>query len=101
MLAFRRGRDDTGRISGDPARLDLLAEVLGAGAHDEVGGVLLPKDLAAFVALGNDRADLVRDLLAVGRAKVEQVERLVCALYGLPDDLTEAVVQHAVDRAAR
>jgi hypothetical protein len=31
---------------------------------------------------------------------VEQVERLVCALYDVPADLTEDVVAHAVARAA-
>ena len=39
--------------------------------------------------------------LAEARVQVEQVERLVCALHGVPDELTEAVVEHAVRRAAR
>jgi len=38
---------------------------------------------------------------ALGKAKVEQVERLVCGLYGLDDELTDAVVEHAVTRARR
>jgi len=32
---------------------------------------------------------------------VEEVERLVYALYGLPPDLTDEVVGHAVQRAVR
>lgn len=43
----------------------------------------------------------VQGLLDDGSTMVEQVERLVCALYGLPDDLTEDVVAHARTRAAR
>jgi len=40
-------------------------------------------------------------LLLEGRKLVEEVERLVCALYDASSDLTEAVVEHAVARAAR
>ena len=42
---------------------------------------------------------MVHDLLAGGRRLVEEVERLVCALYDLSDELTEKVVAHAVARA--
>jgi len=42
-----------------------------------------------------------RDLLEEGRVLVEAVERLVCRLYGLPVDLEDGVVAHAVRRAAR
>jgi len=101
VLAFRRGGDETGRLMGAQERLDLLTEIIGTSAADDVGSLLLPKDLAAFAALADDRAATVRRLLAEGRDKVELVERLVCSLYGLPDDLTEAVVEHAVERAAR
>ena len=86
---------------GDPARLDLLAEIVGARTVDDVGSILLPKDLDSFEHLSQQRARAVSELLAEGREKVERVERLVCALYDLPDELTEAVVQHAVERAAR
>lgn len=88
-------------MTGDPERLDLLAEIIGTSAMDDVGSILLPKDLGAFASLADDRATIVSQLLAEGREKVERVERLVCALYGLSDELTEAVVQHAVERAAR
>lgn len=99
-VVFRRGRDETGRIVGDRARLDLLLELVGARS-DDVSSLLLPKDLAAFDAMAGDRVSVVSSLLQEGREKVERVERLVCALYGVPDDLTDDVVQHAVDRAAR
>jgi len=41
----------------------------------------------------------VSALLADGRRLVEQVERLVCGLYDLPAELTDAVIEHAVKRA--
>jgi hypothetical protein len=100
-LAFRRGRDETGRIVGDPARLDLLAEIVGAGPVDDATAILLPKDMAAVDALVAERATLVIGLLVEGRTLVERVEWLVCGLYGVPGDLTEAVVDHALARAAR
>ena len=90
----RNGAGHRGR-----ARLDLLVEIVG-GSVDDVGGALLPKDLEAFADLAAERARR-REPLAQGREKVERVESLVCALYGLPDDLTEAVVEHAIERAAR
>jgi hypothetical protein len=86
---------------GNPERLDPLTEILGAGPGDDVSSIVLPKDLAVFARLAEERAATASQLLAEGREKVEQVERLVCALYGLPDELTEAVVQHAIERAAR
>jgi len=101
VLAFRRGGAETGRVVGDPERLELLVEIVGARSIDDPGSVLLPKDLDSFDQLAQERARTVSELLADGRRKVEQVERLVCTLYGLPDELTEAVVQHAVERAAR
>ncbi len=100
-LAFRRGGEETGRVTGDSERIDLLAEMIGASAADDVGSIILPKDLAAFVRLAEERTTTCSKLLTEGREKVEQVERLVCALYGLSDELTDAVVQHAVERAAR
>jgi len=101
VLAFRRGREETGRIVGEPGRLDLLAEIVGPGPVDDATAILLPKDLAAFESLADDRATLVQALLREGRTLVERVERLVCGLYGVPEDLTDAVVDHAVARAAR
>jgi hypothetical protein len=34
-----------------------------------------------------------------GRSLGEEVERVVCSLYDVPEDLTEEVVAHAVRRA--
>jgi len=79
----------------------LLVEIVGTRTVDDVGSVLLPKNLDSFDRLSEERARTVSELLAEGREKVERVERLVCALYGLTDELTEAVVQHAIERAAR
>ena len=98
-LAFRRGRDETGRIVGDPARIDLLEKIVGGRAVDDVSALLLPRDLDAFERRAEDRGHEVGELLREGRERVERVERLVCALYGLTDELTAAVVEHAVKRA--
>lgn len=100
-LAFRRGRVEAARVAGAKARLDLLEEVLGGKAPDDLGAVLLPRDADAFERAVRERAKLVGGLLAEGRRLVEEVERLVCALYELPDELTEEVVTRAVARAAR
>ena len=101
VLAFRRGGAETGRVVGEGRRLDLLEEIVGQRSVDEVGAVLLPRDLDRFEADATERLATVQGLLDDGRARVERVERLVCALYGLDADLTEAVVEHAVARARR
>jgi hypothetical protein len=100
-LVLRRGKAETARVEGDPARLDLLERLLGGRATEDLGAVLLPKDLDAFERLAAERAEAVRALLAEGRELVERVERLVCALYDVPADLTDEVVAHAVERARR
>jgi hypothetical protein len=87
------------RVSGDARRLDLLEELLAGKAPDDLGAVLLPKDSADFERQVEERRQLVQALLDEGRRLVEEVERLVCALYELPDDLTDEVVAHAVGRA--
>ncbi len=97
-LTFRRGGKETGRVGGDPARLDLLWRLLG-GPVDDARSVTLPRDLERFEERKRERAELVVRLLAEGRRLVEEVERLVCALYEVPDELTEAVIEHAVARA--
>lgn len=101
MLAFRRGGSETGRIVGDGRRLDLIQEIIGTGAIDDAGLVLLPRELEAFGRLSESVAAEVARLLDDGSAMVERVERLVCALFEVPDDLTDAVVTHARARAAR
>ncbi|MGH3093283.1 MAG: hypothetical protein ACRDOG_13285, partial [Gaiellaceae bacterium] len=101
LLVVKRGGKEIARVEGPPGRLDLLAEVLGDRSPDDLAGVLLPKDLAAFEGRVAERAKVVGGLLADGRRLVEDVERLVCALYEVPDELTDEVVAHAVRRAGR
>jgi hypothetical protein len=100
-LIVRRGREQTGRVVGPALRIDLLVEIIGNRSADDVLSIVLPKDLARFEAKISKTLAEVERLLAEGREKVERVERLVCALYGLSDELTEAVVAHAVERAGR
>jgi hypothetical protein len=99
VLAFRRGGKETGRVEGDPQRLDLLETLLAGRTTDQAAQLVLPKSLDAYRAQKSELEDRVATFLAEGRELVEQVERLVCALYNVPDDLTEAVVEHAVARA--
>jgi hypothetical protein len=98
-LVFRRGQVETGRVTGPAARLDLLEAVVGRTRPEDVSAVVLPRDLVAFDQLATRRTSETAGLLAEGRRLVQEVERLVCALYGVPDELTEAVVEHAVARA--
>jgi hypothetical protein len=98
-LVFEHSRAERARVAGDEARIDLLSELIAGKAPDDLDSILLPRDLAAFYDLAEQRARLVGDLLAAGRRMVEQVERLVCALYELPDALTDEVIAHAVKRA--
>lgn len=98
-LVFRRGRIETGAVDGLATRLDLLEEIVGGQAIDDVQTLELPKDEATLAAREQSVSSEVTALLAEGRRLVEQVERLVCGLYAVPADLTDAVVEHAVKRA--
>lgn len=101
LLVFKRGRDETGRVAGDSGRLDLLAGIVDRHSVDDVGSILLPKSMDAFAKQVHEREATVSSLVADGRERVERVERVVCDLYGISNELADAVVQHAVDRAAR
>ncbi|MGH3031053.1 MAG: hypothetical protein ACRDNE_09870 [Gaiellaceae bacterium] len=101
VLVVKRGGKEIARVEGPTERIDLLSELLGDRTPDDLAGVLLPKDLPAFEQLAAERAKVVGDLLAEGRRLVEEVERLVCALYEVPGELADEVVVHAVRRAAR
>jgi hypothetical protein len=90
-----------GKITGDPRRLDLLEQLVGSSVDASLLDTLLPKDLEAFDRFVAARRKVVESLLAEGRELVEQVERLVCALYDVPDDLGERIVEHADSRAVR
>lgn len=98
-LIFRRARMETAHIVGEPRRVALLKELVEAAAPGDLGGVTLPRDLDAFEKAAEERAHLIATLLSEGRELVKQVERLVCTLYELSDELTDEVVAHAVNRA--
>ncbi len=102
-LTFRRARQVTAEVSGPADRLALVelavagrAQLLEADLLD----LLLPTDLDAFAARIAETSAAVGRLMQHGRLLVEAAERLVCALYGLPPELEDAVVEHAVSRAA-
>ena len=96
-ITVSRGRAVLATVSGPAARLDLLE--LAVRGETAIAATLLPTDVAAFAFECVQIASDVRNLLAEGRRLVEEVERLVCDLYGLPAELTERVVEHAVRRA--
>lgn len=99
-LELRRGRRAIGRIVGDRARLDLLERILDGKSDELLAETRLPKDAAAFAPSIEKRRQLVQGLLDDGRDLVERVERLACAIYDVPDDLTEQIVAHAVRRSS-
>jgi hypothetical protein len=99
VVELHRGKKVVGRVTGDAKRLDLLELVLGGKADERVGDTLLPKDAAAFERSCEERRRVVQALLDEGRELVERVERLVCALYDVSDDLTQQVVDHAIRRS--
>ena len=100
VLELRTGKRALGRISGDRRRLDLIGRLLGDKVDERVLDTILPKDADAFEWRVEERRTLVSGLLAEGRDLVEQVERLVCAIYDVPPDLTDEVVAHAVRRSS-
>jgi len=66
----------------------------------ELASVLVPRDLEALGRRRLEVAEEVEGLLASGRGLVETAERLVCRLYGLPPELEDRVIEHAVTRSA-
>ena len=88
-------------MDGPHDRVALLQDLLGAGRlmPDDLLSARMPASLGAFSEEIARRQGEIDDLLAVGRELVEVVERLVCALYGVPDALTDLVVESAVTRA--
>jgi hypothetical protein len=66
---------------------------------DDLLSARMPASLSAFSEEIARRQGEIDDLLTVGRELVEVVERLVCALYGVPDALADLVVESAVTRA--
>jgi len=88
-----------GTLAGNEAAVEFVEHLLAGRADERLPELLVPKDLDAFARRVAERTRGVEALLAEGRDLVEQVERLVCAVYDVPDDLTEQVVAQAVRRA--
>jgi hypothetical protein len=59
----------------------------------------VPLDVEEFKQAIDEAQKDACDLVAQGRILVEAAERLVCALYGLPSELEDEVVEHAMARA--
>lgn len=103
-LVFSRSRQTTVRVSGPAQRLALIEAAVAGQTQlleKDLLALLLPRDLDAFAAFVEKRTAEVERLMHSGRLLVEAAERLVCALYGLPPELEDAVVSHALARAAR
>lgn len=102
-LILRYRTKETVRVAGSAARQDVLDEALTALPRilvEDLEQIRLPKDLDAFDAVVAEEGAMVAELLADGRLLVEAVERLVCALYDVPVELEDDVVQHALARAS-
>ncbi|MGK2939476.1 MAG: Eco57I restriction-modification methylase domain-containing protein [Solirubrobacteraceae bacterium] len=101
LLRFTHARKRTATVAGPPARLELLRALLPAGRllPDQLRSLQLPTDLDDFAAEVEQEQRHIDELLATGRLYAEAVERLVCALYGVPEPLTEKVIESAVVRA--
>ena len=98
-LAFRRGGKESGRVTGEGRRLDLLEQIIGTRQIDDATKLLLPKDMDAFEQAAASATETAQSLLGDGSEMVEKVERLVCALYSVSDELADEVVAHARHRA--
>ena len=98
-LAFRRGGKESGRVTGEGRRLDLLEQIIGTRQIDDATKLLLPKDMDAFEQAAVSATETAQSLLGDGSEMVEKVERLVCALYSVSDELADEVVAHARHRA--
>ena len=95
------GKTVVGQVAGPAERLDLLQHLLPERVEGTaVAATLLPKSLTSFAGLAEAKRAEVQALLDAGRQLVERVERLVCSLYEVPDELADEVVAHAVARSA-
>jgi Eco57I restriction-modification methylase/N-6 DNA Methylase len=99
---FRYRRQVVAEMDGPSEKLMLLSEVL-VGATQlmpkDLLSLELPRDVVAFRAEVEAATAEVARLLAEGNVLVEAAERLVCALYGVPAELEDEVVAHAIARA--
>lgn len=102
-LVFSYRRHPVARVDGPDEKLMLLAELLAERKKLQPADLLaaeVPRDIAAFRAEVERAGEEVSRLLGGGRVLVEAAERLVCALYAIPLDLTDEVVAHAIARVA-
>jgi hypothetical protein len=104
QLLFRRGRgsQNTAHVDGPEAKLMVLAELVGDETRlmpAELLALAVPRSVDHFHSAVESALAEVGRLIADGRVLVEVAERLVCALYGVPSDLEDEVVAHAVARA--
>lgn len=102
-LVFRYSRKQVARIMGPTDKLMLLSEIasgIGRLMPNDLLKIELPRDVPAFRTEVESTREKVAALISAGRILVEIAERLVCALYGVPSDLTDEVVAHAVARAS-
>lgn len=88
-------------MTGPHERLALLGSVATDPKMlpEQLETLRLPVDLEAFETLVDARGGQIDQLLLEGRDLVERAERIVCRLYGVPDELTEEVVASAAQRA--
>ena len=101
-LVFSYRRRPVAQVDGPAEKLMLLAELLADTANLQPADLLaaeVPRDIEAFRAEVESAGGEVGRLLGDGRVLVEGAERLVCALYAIPLDLTDEVVAHAIARA--
>lgn len=83
-MTFRHARRITATVDGPPERLALVAAATRPSlATPDLAGVLLPKEGTTLELAVADAARRVDTGLRRGRALVEAVERVVCALYGV------------------
>ncbi len=102
-LVFSFRRHPVARVDGPREKLMLLAELLAERKKLQPTDLLaaeVPRDIEAFRAEVESAGEEVGRLLGDGRVLVEAAERLVCALYAIPLDLTDEVVAHAIARVA-
>jgi hypothetical protein len=99
-LVFTHARKLTARVEGPHDRLIMLAELVGSTRlmPEDLRICRMPLNLDAFAAEVARRQDKIDDLLDVGLGLVDAVERLVCKLYGVPDAITDLVVESAIAR---
>ena len=99
---FRYRRQVVAEVDGPADKLVLLVEMVAGETRTTPKDLLaleLPREVASFKAeVETASADVAR-LLGEGNVLVEAAERLVCALYGVPAELEDEVVAHAVARA--